>query len=230
MAGRTQRDSQEAFSYADYQKWPADERFEIIDGVSYAMNAPLRIHQKLSGEFFRQFANYLRGKPCEIYAAPFDVRFATRSKDETEIFNVVQPDISIICDQSKLDEKGCLGAPDMVIEILSQSSLSYDNIKKRALYEKMGVKEFWLVHPTDCLIMAYSLKNGVYGKPEIFDRETGAKSVLFADLEIDMVEVFGPLPETDVVKEPVEKYCSAGKKLKTTSKSNRSTKKKQQKA
>lgn len=229
MAGRRQRDSQEV-SYADYQKWPADERFEIIDGVSYAMNAPLRIHQELLVEFTRLFANYFKEKTCKVYVAPFDVRFATRSKSDNEIFTVVQPDLSVICDYSKLDDKGCLGAPDMIIEILSPATMSYDNIKKRALYEKMGVKEFWLVHPTDCLIMAYRLKNGVYGKPEIFDRETGAKSELFADLEIDLIEVFGPLPETDVVKEPVAKYCSADKKPKTTSKSSRSTKKKQQKA
>ncbi|HAE38223.1 MAG TPA: Uma2 family endonuclease [Candidatus Riflebacteria bacterium] len=227
MAGRGRRDSKQEFSYADYQKWPADKRFEIIDGVAYAMNAPLRIHQKLSGEFFRLFANYLKGKPCEIYAAPFDVRFETGSKQDNDIQTVVQPDLSVICDHSKLDDRGCLGAPDMIIEVLSPATMSYDNIKKRALYEKMGVKEFWLVHPTDCLVMAYHLKNGIYDKPEIFDRETGAKSALFADLKIDLNEIFGPVPEADVVKEPVARYVSADKKPKPTSKSSRGTKKKQ---
>ncbi|PKL50126.1 MAG: Uma2 family endonuclease [Candidatus Riflebacteria bacterium HGW-Riflebacteria-2] len=208
MAGNAQRDTQEEISYADYLNWPKDERFEIIDGVSYAMNAPLRIHQKVSGEFFRQFANYFKGKTCEVYAAPFDVRLASRSKRDDEIFDVVQPDISIICDPDKLDEKGCFGSPDLIVEILSPATMSYDNVKKRALYEKTGVREFWLVHPTDGMVMAYRLKDGLYSKPEIFDRLSGAQSGIFPDLIIDMTEVFGPIPDGYVVKEIPVEYSS----------------------
>ncbi|OGK12574.1 MAG: hypothetical protein A2W80_14535 [Candidatus Riflebacteria bacterium GWC2_50_8] len=208
MVARTQRDSQEEFSYADYLKWPQDERFEIIDGISYAMNAPLRIHQEFLVEFTRQFANHFKNKTCKVYVAPFDVRLASRSKRDDEIFDVVQPDISIICDPDKLDDKGCLGAPDLIIEILSPATMSYDNVRKRALYEKTGVREFWLVHPTDCLVMAYRLKDGLYGKPEIFDRESGAQSAIFPDLKIDLIEVFGPTPEGYVVKEIPAEYFS----------------------
>ena len=149
MVANARRTNNRKQSYADYQTWPDDERYEIIDGIVYAMNAPLRVHQEILLEMARQFANYLKGKPCKVYIAPFDVRFTDRAKNEDEIFDVVQPDLSVICDHDKLDDKGCLGSPDLVVEILSPSSASYDNIKKRALYEKYGVKEFWLVHRQD---------------------------------------------------------------------------------
>ncbi len=220
MAGNAQRDTHDELSYADYLNWPNDERFEIIDGVSYAMNAPLRIHQEILVEFTRQFANHFKNKTCKVYVAPFDVRLASRSKRDEEIFDVVQPDISVICDPDKLDEKGCLGAPDLIVEILSPASMSYDNVKKRALYEKTGVKEFWLVHPTDGMVMAYRLKDGLYGKPEIFDRLSGAQSAIFPDLRIDLIEVFGPIPDGYVVKEIPVEYAS-----KPASKKNNSSKK-----
>jgi len=201
MVANARRTHDRKQSYADYQTWPDDERYEIIDGIVYAMNAPLRIHQEILLELARQFANYLKGKPCKVYIAPFDVRFADRAKNENEIFDVVQPDLSVICDHEKLDDKGCLGSPDLVVEILSPSSASYDNIKKRALYEKYGVKEFWLVHPTDQLVTAYRLVNGAYGRPEIFGIFNPACSALFPDLKIDLCEVFGISPAEFALKE-----------------------------
>lgn len=226
MTSRVQKDFSGKLSYADYQKWPNDDRFEIIDGVSYAMNAPLRIHQELLVEFTRQFANHFKDKQCKVYVAPFDVRFITRSKNDEEITNVVQPDLSVICDSNKLDEKGCLGSPDLIIEILSPASMSYDNIKKRALYEKMGVREFWLVHPTDCLVMAYRLHNGFYGKPDIFDRESGAQSEIFPDLKIDLSEVFGPIADENTVKEVPAGYLAKSASPKASKKPGKTTKKK----
>ncbi len=201
MVANARRTHDRKQSYADYQTWPDDERYEIIDGIVYAMNAPLRIHQEILLELARQFANYLKGKPCKVYIAPFDVRFADRAKNENEIFDVVQPDLSVICDHEKLDDKGCLGSPDLVVEILSPSSASYDNIKKRALYEKYGVKEFWLVHPTDQLVTAYRLVNGAYGRPEIFGIFNPACPALFPDLKIDLCEVFGISPAEFALKE-----------------------------
>ena len=201
MVANARRPREKKYSYADYQQWPDDERFEIIDGTVYAMNAPLRIHQEILLEMARQIANFLRGKPCKIFIAPFDVRLTDRSKIDNEIFNVVQPDLSVICDHEKLDEKGCLGSPDLVIEILSPSSASYDSIKKRALYEKFGVKEFWLVHPTDRLVTAYRLIDGAYGRPEIFDIFNPATPALMPDLKIDLCEVFGISPAEFALKE-----------------------------
>lgn len=221
MVVNARRSVAERSSYADYQQWPDDERFEIIDGIAYAMNAPFRVHQEVSGELFLQFANYLKGKPCKVYAAPFDVRLPDRSKLDSKIFNVVQPDITIVCDKSKLDDRGCIGAPDLVIEILSPSSLSYDNVKKRALYEKYGVKEFWLVHPTDRVVNSYHLVNGSYGKPDFFDLSMPAVPTLFPDLKIDLCEVFGVPQVNSTVKEqslswPVTETVIAAKKTAVT--------------
>lgn len=231
MVASARRPREKRHSYADYQQWPADERFEIIDGTIYAMNAPLRIHQEILLEMARQIANFLKGKPCKLYVAPFDVRMPDRSKDENEVFNVVQPDLSVICDHEKLDDKGCLGAPDLVIEILSPSSASYDSIKKRALYEKYGVKEFWLVHPTDRLVTAYRLAESAYGRPDIFDIFNPLSSSLFPDLKIDLCEVFGiaqaeralkedVLPwRTEIVEHPPQKATPSKKSPSRTAKS-----------
>lgn len=211
MAAPLSRTKQQKFSYADYCKWPDDQRCELIDGTVYMMNAPMRVHQKISGELLFQLLSYFKGKPCEVYAAPFDVRLAHASKNDNEIFTVVQPDLSIICDHSKLDDKGCIGAPDMVIEILSQSSLSYDNVRKRALYEKVGVKEFWLVHPTDMLVTVYTLINGAYSKPDIYDHTSKVAPVLFPELMINLGEVFGIEPDANKAKESPAPYKSAAK-------------------
>ena len=238
MVANARRTNNRKQSYADYQTWPDDERYEIIDGIVYAMNAPLRIHQEILGELFLQFANYLKGKPCKVYIAPFDVRFTDRAKNEDEIFDVVQPDLSVICDHDKLDDKGCLGSPDLVVEILSPSSASYDNIKKRALYEKYGVKEFWLVHPTDQLVTAYRLVNGAYGRPEIFGIFNPACPALFPDLKIDLCEVFGISPaefalkedkvpwRTEVVERPPIKQTPGKKSAASVGKSKTTTRKK----
>ena len=177
-------------SYADYQQWPQEERLEIIDGVPYAMNAPLRIHQEILMELSRQFANHFKESFCRVYAAPFDVRFPEKSKKDEEIFNVVQPDLSLICDESKLDDRGCLGSPDLIVEVLSPSSSSIDNIKKRALYERCGVKEFWLVHPSDKIVTIYRLMNRFYGKPEIYDNQETVSPGDFPDLKISLSELF----------------------------------------
>ena len=145
----------ERFSYADYCKWTDDERWELIDGVEYDMSpAPSRIHQKLSGELFVRIYNVLKDRQCEVYAAPFDVRLPDYAEaSDKEIFTVVQPDIVVVCDASKLDERGCMGAPDLVIEILSPYTAAKDMKIKRDLYEQHGVREYWLVHPTDKTFM-----------------------------------------------------------------------------
>jgi Uma2 family endonuclease len=101
------------YTYADYLKWPEGERWEILDGVPYMQATPLRIHQEISGELSRQFANYLQGKPCKVYYAPFCVRLDLE-KNDIDVKNVVEPDTTIVCDSSKLDERGCKGSPDMI--------------------------------------------------------------------------------------------------------------------
>jgi len=183
--GLQQRDL-EHHTYADYAGWPDDTRYELIDGIAYAMApAPTRRHQELAGEIFRQIANALKGSPCRPYIAPFDVRLPHADEVDDEVDTVVQPDISVICDQSKLDDRGCRGAPDWIIEVLSPSTAGHDQIIKRALYERVGVREFWVVHPVDRVVTAYLLENGVYGKPVMQELMGTTASVILPNIVID---------------------------------------------
>ena len=164
-----QRDSV-LHTYADYLTWPDDLRYEIIDGFAYMMApAPARRHQEVLGELFRQIADVLDGTPCRPFIAPFDVRLPRANEADAFIDTVVQPDISVVCDRSKLDERGCRGAPDWIIEVLSPSTAGHDQIVKRSLYERAGVREYWLVHPTDRTVIVYTLLNGVYGRPDVYE-------------------------------------------------------------
>ncbi len=147
------------FSYKDYFQWDDEKRREIIDGIVYDMSAPFRIHQEISGELFVRLYDFFKNRNCKVYAAPFDVRLSEiKAVDDEDIFTVVQPDISVICDPSKLDERGCNGSPDLVVEILSPSSAGMDMKIKRNIYEKYGVKEYWLVHPYDKIVMLTLLR------------------------------------------------------------------------
>ena len=181
----------ETHTYADYLTWPDDARYELIDGVAYAMApAPVRRHQEVVGELFRQIADALDGKTCRPYLAPFDVRLPKlKSKASNKVDSVVQPDISVICDRDKLDERGCLGAPDWIIEVLSPSTASHDQIVKHALYERFGVREYWLVHPVDKLVIIYTLSEGAYGKPDIRELIGETPSKVLPEVIIDWEKV-----------------------------------------
>ena len=188
----------ERFSYADYCKWTDDERWELIDGVEYDMSpAPSRIHQKLSGELFVRIYDVLKDRQCEVYAAPFDVRLPDYAEaSDEEIFTVVQPDIVVVCDASKLDERGCMGAPDLVIEILSPYTAAKDMKIKRDLYEQHGVREYWLVHPTDKTFMIYCLRQDKqYAKAEIYASQDIVESTVIEGLKIELTDLFGFSPE-----------------------------------
>lgn len=165
--GLPQRDL-EFHTYAEYAAWPDDVRYELIDGIAYAMGpAPARRHQEVAGELFRQIADALEGSPCRPYIAPFDVRLPRADEADGKIATVVQPDISVICDKAKLDERGCRGAPDWIVEVLSPGSAGHDQVVKRELYERVGVREYWLVHPIDKVVTIYLLVAGAYGKPAV---------------------------------------------------------------
>lgn len=156
------------FTYGDYCQWPDEERWELIDGVAYDMRpAPTRMHQKLVLEIGAQVHAQLRDKPCEVYVAPFDIRLPKADEADARVDTVVQPDVAVICDPAKLDDAGCRGAPDWVVEVLSPSTAAKDQTKKRALYERHGVREYWLLHPTDRVLTIYRLRDGAYGEPEI---------------------------------------------------------------
>ncbi len=169
---------QDYFTYADYRRWPADELWELIDGTAYAMApAPTRGHQQMVLEIASQAHAFLRGGPCEVVIAPFDVRLPKTDEADDQIDTVVQPDISVICDSGKLDDAGCRGAPDWVVEVLSPGTAARDQGEKRDAYERAGVREYWLVHPIDLTLMIYRLgPNGAYGRPEVHPL-TGATPV-----------------------------------------------------
>ena len=152
-------ESARQYTYADYEKIDDDNRYEIIDGVIYLMSAPNIAHQRISRELSLQLGNFLLDKPCEVFAAPVDVCLnAAGDNDKT----VVQPDIIVVCDKSKLDRKRCNGAPDLAIEILSPSSSSHDMIRKYNKYKSTGVREYWIVSPDSRLVHACVLKDGDY--------------------------------------------------------------------
>ena len=165
--GYAQRKEQR-FTYADYQRWPEEARYELIDGEAFLMApAPLIEHQIIAGEIFRQLANALDGQACTPFVAPVDVRLPRADEADEAIDTVVQPDVLVVCDPAKIDRRGVRGAPDWLVEVLSPSTAAHDQIAKRRTYERAGVREYWLVHPGDRTLTVYALQDGRYGAPEI---------------------------------------------------------------
>ncbi|MBK1717900.1 Uma2 family endonuclease [Thiocystis violacea] len=155
-------------TYGDYQAWPDDQRYELIEGLVQAMApAPSVSHQQWVLSIATQARNALRGQPCQPFVAPVDVLFPRGDEADSEVRTVLQPDVFIVCDPSRIERNAIRGAPDWVVEVLSPGTASRDHIAKRRIYESAGVREYWLVHPEDRLLMIYRLEQGVYGKPEV---------------------------------------------------------------
>ncbi|HIJ80510.1 MAG TPA: Uma2 family endonuclease [Desulfuromonadales bacterium] len=193
MAASPSLKQYERFTYADYLTWPDDERWEIIDGVAYAMSpAPGSLHQRISMDLSRQFATFLKGKTCKVYAAPFDVRLAEQSGlTDDKIETVVQPDIVIICDANKIDNRGSNGPPDLIIEILSPSSAAFDLKQKFELYQRHHVKEYWIIHPAEMTVFVYNLScAGIYESPKRYAQDDKIPVSLLGELVIDLAEAF----------------------------------------
>lgn len=155
----------EHFTYADYLAQDENsERMELIDGKVYMMSCPTTAHQSISMELGRQLANFLVGKQCRVFAAPFDVRLFEKEGDKPDnVDTVVQPDIFVVCDKSKIDNHGIKGAPNLVIEILSPTTYRHDCLVKLNLYLRAGVPEYWLVEPEEKTILVYLLgDDGAY--------------------------------------------------------------------
>ncbi len=172
-------------TYADYRQWPDDERWELIDGIAYAMApAPTISHQTLAGQLFRQIDQALDGTPCRTLIAPVDVLLPAANETDEQATTVVQPDILVVCDPAKVTENNIRGAPDWIIEVLSPNTARYDHLTKRALYERAGVREYWLVHPVDRVITLYTLKDGLYGGPEIVEMAGERSPAIFPEIVI----------------------------------------------
>lgn len=182
------------WTYADYLTWNDGQRWELIEGEAYCMSpAPGVKHQRVSMDLARQFANYLRGKPCQVFSAPFDVRLSENSGvSDNYIETVVQPDLLVVCDKSKLDDRGCNGAPDLVIEILSPSTAAHDFKTKFDLYQRFGVLEYWIIHPAEQTLLVYKRgADGLYGAADRYAGDDQVPVPLLGDLVVDLAEVFG---------------------------------------
>ena len=182
------------YTYADYVTWFDDVRRELIDGLIHIMSAPKLIHAKISREItvaMGWFIKKRKGK-CQIFHAPFDVRFPKNNETaDDKVENVVQPDICVVCDPSKLDERGCIGAPDLMVEVLSPSTAKLDWEKKFDLYEASGVREYWIVDPKEKAIHIFLLQpDGKYNSGTVYHGAQKAPVHIFEGLEIDLGELF----------------------------------------
>jgi Uma2 family endonuclease len=184
----------ESYTFADCLTWPENERIELIDGEAVMMSPPSTVHQKISGELFRQLANFLEGKKCEVFSAPFGVRLFEKDGDSPEnVDTMVEPDISVICDRDKLDRHGCKGAPDLIVEILSPSTQRRDRLIKLELYQRAGVREYWLVSPEEQTVQVLLFTNGLLLPRELYKKGDVAKVNVLEGCFLELEKVFpGP--------------------------------------
>ena len=188
----------ERFTYRHYRTWPDSERWELIEGLAWAMSpAPKSRHQEVAGQLFTDLKVFLRGRPCKVFIAPFDVLLPAGGERDDEVDTVVQPDLSVFCERSKITERGARGAPDLVIEILSPSTAKKDLNEKFRLYEKHGVREYWVVDPSAWSVWAYRLEaEGGYDSGELRDRLGDVSPIASSVLEgfaVDPVKLFAEL-------------------------------------
>jgi Uma2 family endonuclease len=186
-------DLNKTYTYADYLLWRFEERVELIKGKIFEMSpAPSRKHQDVSRVLNRYLDRYFEFNSCGLYDAPFDVRLINfkKSTDDKKVFSVVQPDLCVVCDQSKLDKRGCIGAPDLVIEILSPGNSKKEMGIKYNLYEENEIKEYWIVSPSEHSIYIYTLRDGKYvGLKPCIEGEI-ITSPLFPDLDFEIEKIF----------------------------------------
>lgn len=181
------------YTYADYLTWEMEEMVELIKGKIFkkAAAAPKRIHQWLTGNLHTEMNLFLKGKKCQAYIAPFDVRLPVKSKKDDKIHTVVQPDICVVCDEKKLDDRGCIGAPDLVVEVLSPGNKQVELQHKYEVYEESGVTEYWLVDPESQTLLIYSLANGKYQASRLMTTGDIAKSAVLIGFELNLEAFFG---------------------------------------
>ena len=185
-------DLNKRYTYADYLTWLDNKHRELIDGfVSLMTPAPALKHQNISMNISYEIKHYLKKKKCKVFHAPFDVRLPNDTeKDDDKIYTVVQPDITVICDKQKLDKKGCIGAPDFIVEILSPATQKKDLKDKYKLYEQSGVTEYWIVYPDAKIIYQYVLNNNKYEQKEIYTDDDKISPHIFPNLTIELNDIF----------------------------------------
>jgi Uma2 family endonuclease len=181
--------NEQSWTYADYKGWELDggERYELVYGEAYAMAAPDAYHQSMLMELAKQIAVYLTGKPCKVYPAPYDVRLFYEADESDD--TVVQPDITIVCDEKKRGPEGCRGAPDFVAEILSPFNKAIEMERKFTLYRNAGVREYWVLDPKHKALHVYCFKNGTIF-PRAYRSEDVVPLEIFPDLSVRLEPVF----------------------------------------
>ncbi len=191
-------DLNKTYSYADYYQWQFDERVELINGQVYAMSpTPNLLHQEICGNIYNPLKNFLKDNICKVFFAPFDVRLSRKVIDDKSIFTVLQPDVCVICDLMKLDKRGCVGAPDIVVEVLSKGNNSKELKNKYNVYEEVGVKEYWVVSPQNQTVTIYTLTDGKFHSSRMMVPGDMVTSAVLADFSLDLAEVFGGMEEED---------------------------------
>ena len=187
-------DASLTYSYSDYLRWLFDDRVELIKGKVFKMSpAPSRVHQEISINILKSLLNFLVDQKCKVYCAPFDVRFPKESPADASIYTVLQPDICVICDKSKLDDRGCIGAPELVVEILSPGNNKKELLCKYKIYEEFGVKEYWVVSQSDQTILIYTLNDGRFSPSKIFTLSESITSSVLPGFELLLDDVFADL-------------------------------------
>jgi Uma2 family endonuclease len=180
------------YTYADYLKWKFEERLELFKGRIFKLSAPNTKHQVIAGNLFFQAKKFLTKQKCNPFIAPFDVRLPVKNKKkDTEITTVVQPDICIICDESKIDEKGCCGAPDLIAEILSPGN-SHKEVKlKYELYEEASVLEYWIVYPEEESVLVFLLdENKKFDGAKVYAGNDTIYSIAIPGFGVSLTEIF----------------------------------------
>ena len=182
-------------TYADYLTWSREFGDELVDGTAWVREPPsaTRSHQDIVGELHRQIANALKNKRSRVYVAPFDVRLPKFSKEDDQIDTVVQPDLFIVCNRNKVDMRGGCGAPDWLAEVLSPSTARYDRKVKVPAYERAGVREVWLIHPTERMLTIYKLRAGHYGQPTTLALKGKTKLTAVPGVSVDWDQVLAEL-------------------------------------
>jgi len=189
----TQLDLSKRYSYADYLTWQFTERVELIKGWIMQMSpAPSSSHQSSSATIQGEMYSYFKKSSCQLFVAPFDVRLLDNKKSikDEKVFTVVQPDVCVICDEKKIDERGCIGAPDLIVEILSPGNSKHEMKTKYDLYEENEVREYWIANPLEKNIMLYVLKAKKYQLRKIYFDDEVIESVIFKGLTIELKDVF----------------------------------------
>lgn len=188
-------DLNKLYTYADYYKWRFEERVELIKGKLFKMSpAPNPNHQLLAGAIHTQLAIYLTGKPCKVFFAPFDVRFTRKhSASDDTITTVLQPDVCVVCDPSKIDSRGCVGAPDIVVEVLSPGNNAKELKNKYEIYEDSGVKEYWIVSPQDQTFFAYTHVDGKFQPSGLKTAGDVVESAVLPGFSLDLSDLFSSI-------------------------------------